>query len=279
MEEELPRLNELQQKELNMLVEGLGGWDEDTCPEPVYIKHPDALGTHLGLCQVEHTCNQLTILGATRVREGSPAMSTQGGPADANNHPAAWSLAICEPASAVASHQLLHYWRAGLGICHRYVGARPSPSSSEVYAKRRRSRCPYISTVKLLVTLTMPLPRTVGERVRNEHLSWMQEAKEGFAHKHVMVAIMTFLAKPLMDRHEEHNNNLIELVLTLFRNLLLIPDGNPSPTASSTDYRAHLHDRLVLLFHSVCRPAWSRLGPTQATRRPNTVRWRIRVRL
>lgn len=45
MEEELPRLNELQQKELNMLVEGLGGWDEDTCPEPVYIKHPDALGT------------------------------------------------------------------------------------------------------------------------------------------------------------------------------------------------------------------------------------------
>src|SRR3989344_4812239 len=65
MEEELPRLNELQQKELNMPVEGLGGWDEDTCPEPVYIKHPDALGPHLGLCQVEHTCNQLTILGAT----------------------------------------------------------------------------------------------------------------------------------------------------------------------------------------------------------------------
>jgi hypothetical protein len=124
----------------------------------------------------------------------------------------------------------------------------------------------------------MPLPRTVGERVRNEHLSWMQEAKEGFAHKHVMVAIMTFLAEPLMDRHEEHNNNLIELVLTLFRNLLLIPDGNPSPTASSTDYRAHLHDRLVLLFHSVC-PAWSRLA--QSSRRPNTVRvrWRVRVRL
>jgi hypothetical protein len=39
LEDELPQLNALQQKELNQLVEGLGGWDED-----LYVKNPDALG-------------------------------------------------------------------------------------------------------------------------------------------------------------------------------------------------------------------------------------------
>lgn len=200
MEEELPRLNELQQKELNMLVEGLGGWDEDTCPEPVYIKHPDAL-------------EYVKDLQRCLRRE--------------------------DPQMRIITLQLGRW---------RFVSRHLLPLLISCSTTGEQDLASAI--VKLLVTLTMPLPRTVGERVRNEHLSWMQEAKEGFAHKHVMVAIMTFLAEPLMDRHEEHNNNLIELVLTLFRNLLLIPDGNPSPTASSTDYRAHLHDRLVLLFHS-----------------------------
>lgn len=97
----------------------------------------------------------------------------------------------------------------------------------------------------------MPLPRNANERVRNEHLSWLQETKESFAHKHVIVALMAIIAEPLLNWNEERNHNLIELVLTLFRNLLLIPDADFSPTSSGADYRAHLHDRLVLLFHSV----------------------------
>jgi hypothetical protein len=63
VEEELPRLNELQQKELNQLVEGLGGWDEDTCPEPVYVKHPDALGTSTLSCPTDS--HAIVVLIAT----------------------------------------------------------------------------------------------------------------------------------------------------------------------------------------------------------------------
>lgn len=41
----------------------------------------------------------------------------------------------------------------------------------------------------------------------------------------------------------------MELILTLFRNLLAIPNENGRATTSSTEYLAHLQEDLILVFH------------------------------
>ncbi len=106
--------------------------------------------------------------------------------------------------------------------------------------------------VKLLVMLTMPLHPSALPQVKYEHLPYFQDTKEAFLQQHVITTIMQFLVEPMRNRQDPNNNNMIELVLNLFRNLLLIPDVGQATTASGADHRSQMQNRLTLLFQSVC---------------------------
>lgn len=97
--------------------------------------------------------------------------------------------------------------------------------------------------VKVLVRLTLPLAPIVENRiVRLEHMQqykvWMLE---GDALMTLMFLLSKALATAAADR-DEHQRNMIELGLTLIRNLLAVPD----PQAAVNEYQRKLHDRCIM---------------------------------
>ena len=206
-------------------------------------------------------------------------MSTQGGPADANNHPAAWSLAICEPASAAASHQLLHHWRAGLGICHR-CGGRPSPSSSQVFAKRRRSRGSlYLNSE--VVGHSHDAAAAHGGRACAQRTPKLDaggqgglraQACDGGDHDIPRQAAHGPPRGAQQQPHRARPHSLPQPSSHSRRQPLTYSFEYRLPSSPSRPPRASLP-------FSMSSSLESSLGPTQAPRRPNTVRWRVRVRL
>jgi hypothetical protein len=120
---------------------------------------------------------------------------------------------------------------------------------------------------KLIVMMTMP--PTPGTSNLAQQWETLQSYKEAFMSKEVLAAIVSFFADPLSqnaryayDRalscayvqcssRTEEASQLIELVLTLFRNLLHIPD--PINTRAVLDTRENMHDSLVLAFQKYFR--------------------------
>eukprot|EP00026_Physarum_polycephalum_P000565 Phypoly_transcript_00566.p1 GENE.Phypoly_transcript_00566~~Phypoly_transcript_00566.p1 ORF type:complete len:1445 (+),score=379.68 Phypoly_transcript_00566:78-4412(+) len=103
------------------------------------------------------------------------------------------------------------------------------------------------ATCKLLVMITMP--PTPGTSNLAQQWETLQSYKEAFMSKEVLPAIVSFLAEPLSQNagsRTQEASQLIELVLTLFRNLLHIPD--PITSRAVSDTRENMHDSLILAF-------------------------------
>jgi len=99
--------------------------------------------------------------------------------------------------------------------------------------------------IRVLVRLTMPLSPLVENRF--ERLEHLQQYKSFFLQDGVFETIM-FIASSALEVHpaarSDEQRNLLELILTLIRNLLAIPD----PTSGS-EYHKKLHDRCILAMH------------------------------
>jgi timeless len=105
------------------------------------------------------------------------------------------------------------------------------------------------SVTKVLVMLTMP-PEETGAQVIQEN-SHLVRYKEAFLSQDILAIFVSMLEEPLshdgFDRTDD-DNMLIELVLTLFRNLLHVP--NPEyTTVSGGEHLTHLQEDFIILLH------------------------------
>ena len=105
------------------------------------------------------------------------------------------------------------------------------------------------SVTKVLVMMTMP-PEENGVMQKAE-MRDMIKYKEAFLSQDVLGIFVSMLEEPLshdgFDRTED-DNMLIELLLTLFRNLLHVPNAEYSNT-SSGEHLTHLQEDFIILLH------------------------------
>jgi len=100
------------------------------------------------------------------------------------------------------------------------------------------------AVVKLMAQLTMPI--SPESQLRENHLRYFQETKDAIISSELVGLLMTFLADPLVRR--EHKDDVwIELILTLWRDLLLIPDAEPT-AAAGNNHLTHMHSDLLQAF-------------------------------
>jgi len=100
--------------------------------------------------------------------------------------------------------------------------------------------------LKVLVRLTLPLPQLLEHKL--ERLRHLQESKGWLLEKDALVTLMYLLAEPLavVQAERDHDQrNMVELGLTLVRNLLAVPD----PVAAATEHGRMLHDRCIMKMH------------------------------
>jgi len=85
--------------------------------------------------------------------------------------------------------------------------------------------------------------------MRENHMRSFQEVKDAFLSTDMIGLLMTFLADALVRR--DHKDDVwIELVLTVMRNLLLIPDVEPS-VAVGSNHLTHMQEDLLMTFDKV----------------------------
>ena len=140
---------------------------------------------------------------------------------------------------------------------------RDSPSTQDIHIKlgnweimethllpllisNRREKSIIISCVKLLVRLTMTPTIESGEPLlrRQQHL---QQAKHNIIKGDTLAILATWISEPLSiapNIRSQKDKDLLELFVTLFKNLLQIP--NPESKVTSSDLQLFLHDRTIL---------------------------------
>eukprot|EP00457_Paulinella_chromatophora_P000385 gb/GEZN01000385.1/.p1 GENE.gb/GEZN01000385.1/~~gb/GEZN01000385.1/.p1 ORF type:complete len:1466 (+),score=284.03 gb/GEZN01000385.1/:46-4398(+) len=101
--------------------------------------------------------------------------------------------------------------------------------------------------VKIFARLSMPLTEEMSDKVRG--LEYLQAMKEDFLNRDALAVLVMWIAAPLAKtpgQRTDEDIGVLELFLTLFKNLLQIP--NPSQRESAL--QQHLHDRAILAFHA-----------------------------
>eukprot|EP00808_Paulinella_micropora_P006391 g67616.t1 len=101
--------------------------------------------------------------------------------------------------------------------------------------------------VKIFARLSMPFTEEMKDQVRG--LEYLQALKEDFLNRDALAVLVMWIAAPLAKspgQRTEEDIGVLELFLTLFKNLLQIP--NPSQYDSPT--QQYLHDRCLLAFSS-----------------------------
>ena len=125
-----------------------------------------------------------------------------------------------------------------------------------IRTRHRTDREMTYSVTKLLVMLTMPAEGydESAEVLMASEVECLQQYKEAFLDDALLGVFVDMMTDPLSRDGRERNdgdNLLIELVLTLFRNLLHVP--NPSEAAcksmTSKQHLTHLHERFLLCLH------------------------------
>lgn len=101
-------------------------------------------------------------------------------------------------------------------------------------------------TLRVLVRLTMPLTSVVDHKVtRTQQL---QQYKTWMLEGNTLITLM-FIMTPALERIDAQRTplqrNMLELGLSLIRNLLAVPD----PVAAASEYSQKLHDRCILQMH------------------------------
>eukprot|EP00959_Pyramimonas_sp_CCMP1952_P384241 8052615-Pyramimonas_sp.AAC.1 len=99
-----------------------------------------------------------------------------------------------------------------------------------------------VRTAKLVVFLTLPVDPTGSNVVEQNRV--LQLMKSAFLDGETSTVIVSMIAEPLSrfeeyGRMDETDTKIVQLILTLFRNLLCIPDSLHS-SASAGDHMTHL---------------------------------------
>eukprot|EP00242_Pyramimonas_sp_CCMP2087_P012572 CAMPEP_0198222400 /NCGR_PEP_ID=MMETSP1445-20131203/87918_1 /TAXON_ID=36898 /ORGANISM="Pyramimonas sp., Strain CCMP2087" /LENGTH=442 /DNA_ID=CAMNT_0043900897 /DNA_START=179 /DNA_END=1504 /DNA_ORIENTATION=+ len=107
-----------------------------------------------------------------------------------------------------------------------------------------------IAATKLVVFLTLPVDPTSSNVVDQQRV--LQLMKSAFLDGETSTVIVSMIAEPLSrfeedGRMDETDTKIVQLILTLFRNLLCIPDSLHS-NASAGDHMTRLKDDLVQRF-------------------------------
>eukprot|EP00240_Pyramimonas_obovata_P016171 CAMPEP_0118947626 /NCGR_PEP_ID=MMETSP1169-20130426/46376_1 /TAXON_ID=36882 /ORGANISM="Pyramimonas obovata, Strain CCMP722" /LENGTH=272 /DNA_ID=CAMNT_0006893879 /DNA_START=107 /DNA_END=922 /DNA_ORIENTATION=+ len=107
-----------------------------------------------------------------------------------------------------------------------------------------------IAATKLVVFLTLPVDPTSSNVVEQQRV--LQLMKSAFLDGETSTVIVSMIAEPLSrfeenGRMDETDTKIVQLILTLFRNLLCIPDSLHS-SASAGDHMTHLKDNLLQRF-------------------------------
>ncbi|GLD93455.1 hypothetical protein PINS_up002047 [Pythium insidiosum] len=106
------------------------------------------------------------------------------------------------------------------------------------------------SILKVLVMLTMKPPRESTNIA--QQLKYLREYKHAFLRDGVISILMTILVEPLAKKGatrtaQDYLN--MELVLTLIRNLLAIPNEDPRFVTSATSHFSRLQEDLICTLH------------------------------
>ncbi|RHY70586.1 hypothetical protein DYB30_008072 [Aphanomyces astaci] len=106
------------------------------------------------------------------------------------------------------------------------------------------------SILKVLVMLTMK-PTNESDNIAIQ-LSYLRGYKHAFLQHGVIQVLMAILVEPLSREGSSRTSQdylNMELVLTLFRNLLAIPNADSRVLTSSTNYLSRLQEDLICILH------------------------------
>ena len=109
-----------------------------------------------------------------------------------------------------------------------------------------------LAVIKLLVTMTMPLTDEFDAKLRAAHESYLRSYVLNFLQEDV-IAVFVLLLEPALAHEDPTNrtrdeNMLLELVLTLFRNLLLVESAPAKISGGNArDSQTHVHEELVMM--------------------------------
>jgi len=105
--------------------------------------------------------------------------------------------------------------------------------------------------LKVMVLLTDAPSDLALPQQREKHLTILHKYKDAFLQDDVLAMLMQLVADPLSREGRERTDDdikFIELVLHLFKNLLVVPDADLKE-ASRGDNLSHMHDDLIVAFH------------------------------
>lgn len=109
-----------------------------------------------------------------------------------------------------------------------------------------------LAVIKLLVTMTMPLSDEFDESTRPAHEAYLRSYVRDFLQKDA-IAVFVLLLEPALGREDptqrsREENMLLELVLTLFRNLLLVESTDVKMSGSTgRESETRVHEDLVMM--------------------------------
>ncbi|EEY64388.1 uncharacterized protein PITG_02976 [Phytophthora infestans T30-4] len=105
------------------------------------------------------------------------------------------------------------------------------------------------SILKVLVMLTMEPPKDSTNIA--QQLKYLRQYKHEFLRCDIIPIMMTILVEPLSRKGKRTAQDYLnmEIVLTLIRNLLAIPNEDPRFVTSTTSYFSHLQEDLICTLH------------------------------
>ncbi|KAG6958600.1 hypothetical protein JG688_00010442 [Phytophthora aleatoria] len=105
------------------------------------------------------------------------------------------------------------------------------------------------SILKVLVMLTMKPPKDSTNVA--QQLKYLRQYKHEFLRCGIIPIMMTILVEPLSRKGKRTAQDylIMEIVLTLIRNLLAIPNEDPRFVTSTTSYFSHLQEDLICTLH------------------------------
>ncbi|GIL56078.1 hypothetical protein Vafri_11513, partial [Volvox africanus] len=107
-----------------------------------------------------------------------------------------------------------------------------------------------LQAVKVLTYLSMPVdPSTAQPNVQE---GYVRDVKEAMLQQDALVAVLGLVAEPLAahPRMSPEQQGAVQLVMVLLRNLLSVPDEQPSPTLAAGSSRTRLQASLLSLLFS-----------------------------
>ncbi|KAN0006684.1 hypothetical protein ACTFIU_003400 [Dictyostelium citrinum] len=108
-----------------------------------------------------------------------------------------------------------------------------------------------ITILKIFVKLTLQLPYHIESYDIPKQTLYTLDMKESFLNRELIKTLLDILKEPMINLGFSNGSSqdyiIIELVLTLIKNMLQIQDPISSQTSIETEYRCHMHSNLIEL--------------------------------